>query len=122
MRLNIINWHISKQIQHSWDQIIAKKFKIQTIYGRLTTIDKYVNNKKYTININTILVGMMILISIKKIQELYYDFYVLPTRYNCRIATNEANCMILVAFERCDSALSIHGQDLKFGAFDGKLY
>ena len=44
------------------------------------------------------------------------------TRYNCKIATNEANYMILVAFERSNSALSKDSQDLRFGEFDGKLH
>ena len=46
----------------------------------------------------------------------------IPARYTCKIATNGANYMILIAFERYDSVLSNHGRDLKFGAFDGKLH
>ena len=46
----------------------------------------------------------------------------ITTRYSCKIPTNEANYMILIAFERSDSALSNDGQDLNFGAIDGKLH
>ena len=46
----------------------------------------------------------------------------IPTRFACRIATNAANYMILVAFERSDCHLSNDGQDSKFDQLDGKLH
>ena len=46
----------------------------------------------------------------------------IPTRYDCRIATNGANWMIFVAFERSNYTLWNDGQDLQFDASCGKLH
>ena len=51
----------------------------------------------------------------------YYTQISIVTRIDGRNATNYANLMILVSFERGDSGLSIHGLIVNFNEFDANI-